>query len=138
MFADPEQAADLLADVFAKGGVLDEVHQVLTVTKDLIRDELSLDRWSEDDPGYTLFHLLADAGEHLRGRTQELRGAPQILRELPGCGSPAAPTAPSAPRHEPVQQPVPDAASQARHTRAPDPPALPAPVPGQPLRRSPR
>lgn len=82
--AGPEEAADLLTDVFAKGGVLDELNEVLTSTRHLITARVPASEWGEHQPGYALYHQLADTTDHLYDQTQELRDAPQILRELSG------------------------------------------------------
>jgi hypothetical protein len=87
--AGPEEAADLLTDVFAKGGVLDELTQVLATTRHLVVTRIPDSEWSERHPGYGLYHGLADTVEHLHDYAQELRGAPQVLRGLP---DPAVPT----------------------------------------------
>ncbi|MFC4034603.1 hypothetical protein ACFO3J_24460 [Streptomyces polygonati] len=81
--AGAEEAADLLTDVFAKGGVLDELDQVLTATRHLITAAAPAGKWGEHQPGYALYHQLAETTEHLYDQTQELRDAPQILRALP-------------------------------------------------------
>ncbi|MEE4544037.1 hypothetical protein V2S66_18925 [Streptomyces sp. V4-01] len=81
--ADPEEAADLLTGVFAQGGVLDEVNEVLSSTHRLILAQRPGDQWDEHQPGYALYHQLADTTEHLYDQTQELRDAPQTLRALP-------------------------------------------------------
>lgn len=110
--AGPEEAADLLTDVFARGGVLDEITEVLTSTRHLILAHIPADEWGNHQPGYALYHRLADTAEHLYDQTQELRGAPQILRVLSDPASSAC-------------RPEPNAADQAR----PAPSASPLPPP---------
>lgn len=106
--AFPEEAADLLEDIFTEGGILDEVNAVLTVARDLITDEVPLSKWDDTHPGYVLCHRLADTTEFLRDQTQELRDAPQILRQLP---APAFSTAADRTRPAPSAPPLPPSAA---------------------------
>ncbi|WP_433892563.1 hypothetical protein [Streptomyces sp. CA-111067] len=119
--ADPEEAADLLTDVFAKGGVLDELDQVLTAIRHLITARVPASEWGEHQPGYALSHHLADTAEHLWDQAQELRDAPQILRALPDPVLPAttngARPAPSAPPLPPPAVPPVPAPTSPRTTR---------------------
>jgi hypothetical protein len=106
--AGPEEAATLLADVFAKGGVLDELDQVLTATRHLITARVPASEWGEHQPGYALYHQLADTTEHLYDQTQELRDAPQILSALP---DPALAATADQARPAPPARPLPPSAA---------------------------
>ncbi|WUH90382.1 hypothetical protein OG900_09885 [Streptomyces sp. NBC_00433] len=119
--ADPEEAADLLTDVVAKDGVLDELDQVLRATRHLITAAVPADEWGDHQPGYALYHQLADTTEHLDEQRQELRNAPQILRALPDPAPAAtadrARTAPSATPLPPSAVPPVPAPTSPRTTR---------------------
>lgn len=120
--AGAEEAADLLTDVFAKNGVLDELDQVLTATRHLITAAVPASEWGEHQPGYALYHRLANTTELLYDQTQELRDAPQILRALPdpalsATADLARPPAPSATPLPPSALPPVPAPTSPRTTR---------------------
>ncbi|MFC4034604.1 hypothetical protein ACFO3J_24465 [Streptomyces polygonati] len=68
--------------MFADGGVLDAVRELLGTAFDFVDQQAEATGRMQDRAVYTLWHLLCAASDNLDAQAADLHRAPQILRDL--------------------------------------------------------